>query len=71
MTASAEEQPIGEFQMMVTAYRCHCGYVWTARKLDAPERPKTCPSCKTPNWDVPKRWERAKKKKSEESAASV
>ena len=58
MPAEAEEQPIGEFQMMVTAYRCRCLYVWTARRLDAPERPRTCPKCKSANWDKPYKFRR-------------
>lgn len=60
MSENAEDLPLGEFQMMITAYRCRCGNVWTSRHLDAPERPRTCPKCKSANWDKRKKFERKK-----------
>ena len=38
--------------------RCRCGHEWLPR--DKNEKPRVCPKCKTPNWDRPKLWERAK-----------
>ena len=54
-----EEKPLGEFQAVVTAYRCRCTFEWTAKSLQSPVvRPRVCPRCKSANWDKPKRWER-------------
>ncbi len=50
----AEEKPIG--LVSGTIARCRCGHEWLPREL--PEKPRTCPKCKSANWDRPKRWER-------------
>ncbi|MGC2303523.1 MAG: hypothetical protein WA447_09400 [Candidatus Binatus sp.] len=39
----------------VEAYTCErCGYEWIRRFPDKPE-PRTCPKCKSPYWDRPRR----------------
>jgi predicted Zn-ribbon and HTH transcriptional regulator len=43
------EKPIGVVELKVEGYRCRCGHEWIARNKD--ERPRVCPSCKSPNWD--------------------
>ena len=48
----ADKQP-GEF--MAVAYRCRCGHEWSPKNLRKAERPRTCPRCKSANWDRPKR----------------
>lgn len=38
--------------------RCRCGHIWLPRIRnddDTFERPATCPACKSPLWDRPKR----------------
>jgi predicted Zn-ribbon and HTH transcriptional regulator len=37
---------------------CRCGHIWVPRKK---KKPRICPECKSPYWDVPKD---KKKKKS-------
>ena len=48
-------KPIGVVPLM--GCRCRCGYEWLPRFN---ETPRVCPSCKSPNWDRPKRWTRKK-----------
>ena len=48
----------GPFEITITAFRCRCGYEWAHRELRNTERPRVCPSCKSANWDRPKRWSR-------------
>lgn len=55
---AAEAKPIG--MVMLLGCRCRCGHEWLPRE---PEKPRTCPKCKTPNWDRPKKWERKKRPK--------
>ena len=43
----------GEFQ--TTAYRCRCGHAWLPKSLKTIERPRVCPSCKSPYWDRPRK----------------
>jgi len=45
---------------MVEAYQCdRCGYIWFPRKRvedeEEPELPKTCPHCKSPYWNTPRK----------------
>lgn len=51
----------------VTLYECErCEYQWVPRKtLDEDQPlPKTCPSCKSPYWNTPRRNPKNGKKKS-------
>jgi predicted Zn-ribbon and HTH transcriptional regulator len=54
-----EEPKIGVVELRIQGYRCRCGYEWIAR--NKAERPRVCPKCKSPNWDKPRKWERASK----------
>ena len=47
----AREVLIG--MVKVNGARCRCGHEWMPWKKG--DRPKVCPKCKSPNWDVPKR----------------
>jgi len=41
------------FQVSVYEYFClRCGHLWTARGGE--KAPKTCPCCRSKNWDGPK-----------------
>ena len=55
----------GEFQVTVTAYRCRCGYEWTARGLRQTVRPRVCPKCKSANWDQPYKFHRKGKERTQ------
>lgn len=35
----------------VVGCHCRCGYQWKPR---VDEKPRTCPKCKSPNWDRPR-----------------
>ena len=59
MVDSVEENRPGEFQSV--AYRCRCGHEWAPRSLRNPERPRTCPKCKSANWDRPYKFRRKSK----------
>ena len=37
--------------VLLEACRCRCGHEWLPRVKD--EKPRTCPKCKSPNWDRP------------------
>lgn len=52
----AEEKPIG--RVMLLGCRCRCGHEWLPR---GEEEPRTCPKCKSPHWDRPKKFERKTK----------
>jgi len=40
----------------VNTLKClHCDYFWFPRSNS---RPGVCPSCHSPNWDKPRKWER-------------
>ena len=56
--ATQAEEPLGPFQVTVTAYRCRCGHEWLPRDLTSTERPRVCPKCKSANWDRPYRFRR-------------
>lgn len=46
------EKPVpGTFE--VTAYRCRCGHEWVPNKIRSEERPRVCPRCRSPRWDLP------------------
>ncbi len=51
------DKPIGVVQL--TGCRCRCGHEWLPRGED--ERPSTCPKCKSPRWDKPKKFTRSAK----------
>ena len=53
----------GEFQ--VTAYRCRCGHEWVPANIRQTARPRVCPKCKSPNWDLPYQFRRADRVKAE------
>lgn len=38
--------------------RCRCGHEWLPRNIE--EKPRVCPSCKSPNWDKPLRHNKIK-----------
>ncbi len=44
--------------VLLRGCRCRCGHEWLPR--DADDKPRVCPKCKSPNWDRPKLYERAK-----------
>ncbi len=49
-----------EKQIKVTQYFCsRCGHKWIPRIV---RRPVTCPKCKSPSWDKPRRKIKIKKK---------
>jgi predicted Zn-ribbon and HTH transcriptional regulator len=48
-----ESKPIG--MVMLLACRCRCGHEWLPRQ---DEKPRTCPKCKSANWDRQKKFER-------------
>ena len=35
-----------------------CGHEWVPLHVRSEERPRVCPSCKSPNWDRPYRFRR-------------
>ena len=37
--------------VLLEACRCRCGHEWLPRIKS--EKPRTCPKCKSPNWDRP------------------
>jgi hypothetical protein len=46
--------------IQVNAYQCdRCGYIWYPRSRMAvegePELPKTCPHCRSPYWNTPRK----------------
>lgn len=49
------EKPLG--MVPLTGCRCRCGHEWLPR---GEVRPTVCPKCKSPYWDRPKQFERAK-----------
>jgi hypothetical protein len=54
MANSAQAKDIGV--VMLRGCRCRCGHEWLPRGAD--QRPLTCPKCKSPRWDKPKKFER-------------
>jgi hypothetical protein len=47
--------------MKLPKFKCvRCGHTWIPRVAG---RPRQCPHCHQPKWDVPPRWEGAKKKR--------
>ncbi len=47
---------MGEVQKTVTFYVCErCGHEWYPRGA---EKPRVCPSCKSPYWDRPRQTQR-------------
>ena len=56
MADGREEASTGAF--MVTAYRCRCGHEWVPNFRRSGGRPRVCPKCKSPNWDMPYQFRR-------------
>ena len=56
MAEAPEENQLGEFPAV--GYRCRCGHEWSPKNLRKPERPRTCPKCKSANWDRPYKFRR-------------
>lgn len=44
--------------VMLLGCRFRFGHEWLPR--DPNDKPRTCPKCKSPNWDRPKKFERKK-----------
>ena len=45
---------MGKVKITVEGLKCErCGHEWIPR--DMKEKPKVCPKCKSPYWDVPRR----------------
>ena len=62
--AKLNDKPLGAFQVMVTAYRCRCGYEWLPKgQLNGEtERPVVCPECHSPRWDRPFKYRKVAKR---------
>jgi len=41
----------------VSGFEClRCGHKWAPKKIvDEPTKPKICPKCKSPYWDLPRK----------------
>lgn len=59
MSADQSDDQPGVVQVTMQGYRCRCGHEWVPR-ASTTERPRVCPKCKSPNWDLPYRWRRVK-----------
>ena len=45
---------MAEQNITIKKYKCErCGHEWISRAPN--KRPKVCPKCKSPYWDVPKK----------------
>lgn len=45
---------MAEEKVTISKYRCErCDHEWIPREFK--KRPRVCPKCKSPYWDVPKR----------------
>jgi len=45
---------MGKVKITVDGFKCErCEHKWIPR--DVKEKPKVCPKCKSPYWDVPRR----------------
>jgi len=42
---------------MLLGCRCRCSHTWLPR--ESGEKPRVCPKCKSPRWDLPKKFVRA------------
>ena len=46
--------------IVVKGYKCkRCGHVWIPRNKN--EKPRVCPKCKSPYWDIPPKKKEVKK----------
>lgn len=42
-------------RVKIEGYKCErCGHIWAPRAVRE-EKPRVCPKCKSPYWDVPRR----------------
>lgn len=55
MEKKVADKPLGAIEITVLSCRCRCGHEWVTRGL---EKPRVCPKCKSPRWDLPKKYER-------------
>ena len=53
----------------VAGARCRCGHEWRPRKRG--EKPRVCPKCKSPNWDLPKQQVRTGSRPGNDNRTSV
>lgn len=50
---------MAEIKITVEGYKCErCGYEWVKRKE---EKPRVCPKCHSPYWDIPRKQKGRKK----------
>ena len=56
--ALGDSKPIGMVPLQVTGCRCRCGHEWLPQ---GSEKPRVCPKCKSPHWDLPRRWTKKKR----------
>jgi predicted Zn-ribbon and HTH transcriptional regulator len=55
-------RPVGRVQ--IWAWKCErCGHVWPPRGDDKEKPPVTCPKCKNPYWNQPRKAKATKKAK--------
>ena len=41
-------------KLVTNIFKCdRCGHIWCARSKD--DKPKTCPKCRSPYWDTPRK----------------
>ena len=42
-------------RVKIEGYKCErCGHIWAPR-VEREEKPRVCPKCKSPYWDIPRR----------------
>jgi predicted Zn-ribbon and HTH transcriptional regulator len=52
---------MGKKVVQVVVYRCErCGYEWQPRQRHGNGEPTTCPHCRSPYWNKPRRKPKAK-----------
>ena len=45
---------MGKIKITVEGYRCErCGHEWVP--MDMEKKPRVCPKCKSPYWDIPRK----------------
>ena len=51
-------------KVKLSGYICErCKHVWVPREYKAKEKPRVCPRCKSPYWDIPRKTKPAGDKK--------
>lgn len=57
-------------KITVWGYVCErCGHEWVPKSIDEDRKPRTCPHCKSPYWDKPRRNKVPAKKTSKKKAS--